>query len=159
MGGGARGGGISTPEAPPSQTVLIRWHTALPVKQAVARMRYGNEVASSPEAAKNLSREEKQYIVGIIGLPPMMMRGNPAKLKSLALLKIKGRPPVEAEAVQTDKGERGVNLYLFFPKVQPGSHVITLEDSEVELSMKLGSTEIRRRFKLKDMVFDGKLEI
>jgi len=51
-----------------------------------------------------------------------------------------------------------MNLYLFFPKAEPGSHVITLEDNEVEVNLKLGSTEIRRKFKLKDMVYEGQLE-
>jgi hypothetical protein len=80
-------------------------------------------------------------------------------MKSDALLKIKGRSPIEAEDVKADRDQRGANLYLFFPKTQPGSHLITPEDNEVEVRVKLGSTEIRRKFRLKDMVFDGKLEI
>jgi hypothetical protein len=61
--------------------------------------------------------------------------------------------------VKGDRDQVGVNRYLFFPKAQPGSHLITLEDNEVEVALKLGNTEIKRRFRLKDMVFDGKLEI
>lgn len=160
-GGGGRGGGggMGGIEAPPTQTVIVRWHTALPIKQAVARARYGAEVSTSPEAAKMLARQETHYVVGVIGLPMAMAKMNPARMKSNALLKIKGRPPIEAEAVQAAPDQRGANLYLFFPKSQPGSHVIALEDNEVEVSMKLGSTEIKRKFKLKDMVFEGKLEI
>jgi len=159
-GGGGRGGGAGGGiEAPPTQTVIVRWHTALPVKQAVARGRYGNEVGTSPEAAQTLKRQDTQYVVGIIGLPMGMARGNPAQLKSNALLKLKGRQPIPAEEVKAAPDQRGTNLYLFFPKTQPGSHVITLEDNEVEVSLKLRSIEIRRKFKLKDMVFEGKLEI
>jgi len=136
----------------------VRWHTALPIKQAVARARYGDEVATSPEAAKMLERQETHYVVGIIGLPMAMAKVNPARLKSNALLKIKGRSPIVAEEVKGAPDQRGANLYLFFPRTQPGSHLIVLEDKEVEVSLKLGNTEIRRKFKLKDMVYGGQLE-
>jgi hypothetical protein len=159
MGGRGGGGGMGSIEAPPTQTVIVRWHTALPVKQAVVRARYGNEVGSSPEAAQILNRQETQYVVGIIGLPMAMAKTNPARLKSNALLRLKGRAPIAADDVKAAPDQRGANLYLFFPKTQPGSHVIALEDNEVEVSLKLGNTEIKRKFKLKDMVFDGKLEI
>ena len=158
-GGGRGGGGMGSSEAPPATTVIVRWHSALPIKQAVARARYGDEAAHSPEAAKTLQRKETHYIVGMIGLPPAAARMDPKKMKSNALLKIKDRPPVEAEAVQPARGERGLDLYLFFPKTLPGSQVIVLEDNEVEVELKLGSTNVRRKFKLKDMVFDDKLEI
>ncbi len=149
-------GGI---EAPPTQTVTVRWHTAAPIKQAVARARYGNEVGTSPEAAQMLNRQETHYVVGIIGLPMAVAKRNPAQLKSNALLKLKGRSPIVAEDVKAAPDARGANLYMFFPRTQPGSHVIVLEDNEVEVSLKLGNTEIKRKFKLKDMLFDGKLEI
>ena len=36
---------------------------------------------------------------------------------------------------------------------------ITLDDKEVELDLKLGSIEAKRKFNLKDMVYNGKLEL
>jgi hypothetical protein len=156
---GESSGGFDSSQAPPAQTVIVRWHTALPIKQAVVRARYKDEAANSPEAAKILSRLETEYVVGVTELPPQLVRGNPAQLKSNAVLKIKGRPPIPADNVLAGRGQRGADLYLFFPKAQPGSHLIALEDGEVEVELKLGSTNIRRKFRLKDMVFDGKLEI
>lgn len=164
-GGGGRGGGTGRSgsadgvQPPPTRTVIIRWHTALPIKQAAAKLRYGDEAGSSPEAAKMLARKEEQYVVGISGLPFQLVRGKPEQLQSAAVLRIKGQPPIQAVDVKGDRDQVGVNLYLFFPKAQPGSHLITLEDNEVEVALKLGNTEIKRRFRLKDMVFDGKLEI
>ena len=157
--GRSGGGGAEGIQPPPTRTVVIRWHTALPVKHAVARLRFGDEAATSPEAAKMLARQEQQYVVGISGLPPQFVRGKPEQLQSAAVLKIKGQPPIQALDVKGDRDQVGVNLYLFFPKSQPGSHVITLEDNEVEVVLKLANTEIKRRFRLKDMVYEGKLEI
>lgn len=159
-GGSSRRGGFDAPELPPATPLTIRWHTALPVKQAVAKSRYGDEVMTSPEAAKFLSRQEERYIVGVAGIPAFAFRGaDPASLKSNAVLKVKDKPPIRAEEVQASRDQRTVDVFVIFPRGQQGSHVITLEDNEVEFSLDLGRTDIRRKFKLKDMVYEGKLEL
>lgn len=160
MGGGGgrgRGGGGQSMESAPGHVVVVRWHTALPIRQAVARMRFGKEAGTSPEAAKMLQPEEKRYVVGLADLPPqLLMRSNPAELKSKATLRVKGREPLEATEAVPERGQRGATLYLVFPR--PG-FPITLDDKEVEVVLKLTSVEIKRRFRLKDMLFDGKLEL
>jgi len=155
--GGRGGGGGDTIDSTPSYPLIVRWHTALPIRQAIARIRYGQEAGTSPEAAKMLGPEEKRYVVGIADVPPqLVMRVKPDELKSKATLKLKGKDPIEAVNVQADRGERGVNIYLFFSRT---GNPITLEDNDVEVVLKLTSIEIKRRFRLKDMVFDGKLEL
>jgi hypothetical protein len=158
-GRGGGGGGMEGVQAPPTVTVIVRWHTALPIKQAVARARFGDEAATSPDAAKMLGRQEQQYVVGIAGLPGRLVRGKPEELRSSAFLRVKGQPPLQAADVKPDRAQDRANLYLFFPKGQQDSHVIILEDQEVEVVLKLPSLEIRRKFRLKDMVYEGKLEI
>ena len=156
-GGRGGGGGGGMPESTPGQILIVRWHTAMPVRQAVARMRFGQEAGTSPEAVKLLQPEEKRYVVGIAGLPPqLVMRMKPAELKSRAMLKLKGKDPIQAIDVLADKGERGANVYLVFSRTD---NPITLEDNDVEVILKLASVEIKRRFRLKDMVFEGKLEL
>ncbi len=156
-GGGGRGGGGDMVETPPAHQLVVRWHTAMPVKQAVARMRFGKEAATSPEAAKLLQPEQKRYVVGIAGVPPQLMaRSKPAELKSKAFLNVKGRDPIQAADVLADRGERGTNVYLIFPRE---GNAITLADNEVEVVLKLATVEIKRRFRLKDMLFEGKLEL
>lgn len=158
-GGMSRGGGMVGPESVPTATVYIRWRTALPIKQALVRARFGNEAATSPEAAKLLSAQENAYIVEIAGLPAQMVRAKPDQLKSGAQLRIKGKPPIQAVDVKGGRDQNRVNLYLIFPRGQDGSPVITVEDKEVEVYLKSGPLDIRRKFRLKDMIFEGKLEI
>jgi hypothetical protein len=156
-GRGSRGSAGAMPESVPTQLLIVRWHTAMPIKQAMARMRYGKEAGSSPEAAKQLQAEVKRYVVGIAEVPPqLLMRTKLPELKSRASLHIKGKDPIEAGDVVAEKGERGVYLYLLFPRE---GHPIALEDKEVEVVLKLATTEIKRRFRLKDMLFEGKLEL
>ena len=46
-------------------------------------------------------------------------------------------------------------LFFVFPKTDP----ITLDDKEVEFSTQIGPMQFKRKFKLQEMVFDGKLEL
>lgn len=161
MGGGmSRGGGaIPTPDVVPTVTVYVRWRTALPIKQALVRARFGNEASSSPEAAKFLATQETHYIIEIAGVPAPMMRVKPDELKAGAQLRIKDKPPIQAVDIKGGREENRVNLYLIFPRQQDGAPTIAIEDKEVEVVLKAGPLDIRRKFRLKEMVFDGKLEI
>lgn len=153
---GSSGGREPEPggQSAPVISVIVRCHSALPIKQAVVRARYGNEVLSSPEAAKILARQETGYIWSVSGLPPQMAKADPAELK--AFLKPKGKPPIQAQEIRPDASGGLVSLFLFFPRA---GNPITLEDREVEVLVKLPRGDVRRVFKLKDMVYEGKLEI
>ncbi len=49
---------------------------------------------------------------------------------------------------------------FLFPRTKEGKEALTLEEEEVRfLSTLSPKTEINRKFKLKDMVINGKLEI
>ena len=104
-----------------------------------------------------MSPHNRYQRVGLANVPPqLVMRTKPPEIKSKAFLNVKGRDPIPAVDVLADKGERGANLYLIFSRTE---NPITLENNEVEVVVKLGTVDIKRRFRLKDMVFDGKLEL
>ena len=139
--------------------IVLRWQTALPVKQAIARARFKDEAGSSPEAVKMLTRDEVYYVLSISGIPSRMVTLTPEVLKAGAQLVIKNHPTIQAANVQVDPQQGMTNLYLIFTKQQAGGHVITVDDKEVEVVLKAKPLDIRRKFKLADMVFDGKLEM
>ncbi len=156
MGGMGPPGGMG---APPEMQVILRWHSALPIKQAIARLRYKDKVETSEEAAKVLDREESAYIVGIIGMPGPAAFYQPDTLKSGAQLRIENLPPIQAVQILTDQEVGKTNFYLVFPKLEDGAHRIRLEDKNVEFFLKTDSIEIKRKFMLKDMVYFGNLEL
>jgi len=88
-----------------------------------------------------------------------MLRIKPDQLKAGAQLRIKDKPPIQAVDLKAGRDENRINLYLMFPRQQDGTPVIVLEDKEVEVLLKAGPLDIRRKFRLKDMIFEGKLEI
>jgi hypothetical protein len=154
MGGGNMGGG-GQPRNVTSATVLARWMSALPVKQAFARAQYGDEAASSPDAVRSLEKQETQYVLTLIGLPRnMVKRGD--QMKRNAALKLKGQDPIEAADAKAEMKDNGVMFVtLYFPKE---GHELKA-DGELALELKLGSKTVTQKFKLKNMVFNGKLEI
>lgn len=136
-------------------TAVVRWQSALPVRQALARQRFGDEASTSPEAAKMLAPVEQFYVLAVVGLPPQLVQGTVEELKSNAVLKIKNKPPIQAADIRGSREEDGINLYFFFPRDQS----ITLADREVELAFRLSSAAVSRKFRLKQMVYEGKLEM
>ncbi len=86
------------------------------------------------------------------------------QMKKETILKIKGRDPIPARDVRfgSDQGQGldaktgqvGVELVVFFSKEE-----ITLKDKTVEFITRLMDRRISKKFKLKDMVYHGELEL
>jgi hypothetical protein len=68
-------------------------------------------------------------------------------------------PPINAVDVLVDKQGYNTNLYIAFPKSLEGAHKITEADRGVDFLLKTPAIEIKAKFSLKDMVYEGKLEI
>jgi hypothetical protein len=162
-GGGKGGGGTGGGTTFSSEIELtVRWVTALPIKQANVVRQYGKEAGTSPDAVKRLAREEQFYIAQIEGFPGRL---TPEAVTAGTQLVVKGVPPISPAQVQltpgasTGRGAPPTNIFLVFPKAQPGAHVLKVEDGEIEVDVNAPGLKLKRKFKLKDMVFDGKLEI
>jgi hypothetical protein len=156
MNRGGGGGGAPEAMATPVVTLTVRFHSALPVKQAAAKTKYGSGVMNSPEASQMMYRQETFYIVGVSGLPAQLVRDEPEALKEKAQLRIKGKPSIYAKEIRQDRSQGRIALYLFFPRE---NNPIVVGDGEVEVRLELRGVTVKRTFKLKDMVYEGKLEI
>jgi hypothetical protein len=161
-GGGTRDGGqTGGPEAGggmPNLMLTIRWQSALPVKQAMVKMKYKAEAGTSAEAKQILDASEPDYVIVIAGLNRNMVRGSADELKQTMMaatqLAIKGKEPIKPTDFRVI-GQGKVDAVFAFPKVNP----ITEDDKEVEFQSKVGAIVIRQRFRLKDMMFNGKLAL
>jgi len=157
-GGGLGGEGVGGGGGPaPTLPVTVRWQSALPVRQALVKSRFGAEAATSQEAAKMLATEQQYYIVVISGLPGRFLEGAPpGALKNSSALRLSKSQSIEASDVKVSQGQPLADVYLLFPRTR----ALRLEDKEVELVVTgLGPLEVRRKFRLKEMLFDGKLQL
>jgi hypothetical protein len=136
-------------------SLIVSWRSALPVKQAIARTKLGSEAATSPDAQKILAPDADSYVVGFGPIPVQMLRGDAAAIKAAGTLSVKGKDPIAAADLKAERQGNAATLILFFPR----SNAITVADNEVEFAFKLNTLNVKKKFKLKDMMFDGKLEL
>ncbi len=152
-GGGGAGGG------PSGVSVTLLWQTAMPVRQALVKRQYGAEAGTSPEAKAKLDRVDQVYVLTMIGMPGFTLAAAQGDKKAVLLdstmLTVVGKPPLKAVDVQVSGGRGTGNVSFLFPKATP----FTAEDKEMEFSSKFDKTVIKKKFKLKDMVFNGKVEM
>jgi hypothetical protein len=166
-GGGGRGGGgfgagssdTGVTQAPSLQ-LLVSFRSALPLRQASAKLKYGAEAGTSPEAKKMLEDKiyQEYYIVAVAGLPVYVQPHDEDDKKRIliqTLLSAKGKDPLTAMDVQFSMDGRNVDAYFIFPRTTE----FTVNDKEVQFDTKVGGLTIKDRFNLKNMVINGKLEM
>jgi hypothetical protein len=130
--------------------------------------------AASPAAAP-AAAPASEYIVAVSGMPNWQgqRRRNsdsddsqdPAsseedrraamldRMKESTTLTPKGKSPFGPDKVErADDG----TLLFYFPKAEQG---LSLDDKEVEFATRLGRMDLKAKFKLKDMTYQGKLAI
>jgi hypothetical protein len=182
-GGGSRGGGgmvNSIPLGPTSPPIFIRWEGAAPVRAARARQQF----AHSAEIDKWL---QENYVVSLTGFqtrglgqgtaagesrsgtrgaqkqgdqraggPPADMNPN-ADLPSLWGVSIKcdGKQAVPVNTIMVIRTAQGAGLYLLFSR----KNAIAIGDNEVTIEFTLNRAPNKVKFKLKDMEYQGKLQL
>ncbi len=135
----------------PKIPVLVRWDSALPVREALLQ----SHARDLRDSENTLAKPEKDYIITLIGLLPAH-NGSPQIAQGLinaARLMPQNRKSIAPEDVRID--ESTGTIQLFFPRTAP----ITLDDKEVVFTTVFGSMKIIQRFRLKDMLYRGKLEL
>jgi hypothetical protein len=163
-GGGGRGsGGTSgggTPRGDDPTIATVQWESALPVRIAEAKKNGG---AADPTATK----PRNEYAIAVIGLPK---RGLGAKwssssgddsddtkladyLKSITVLSV-GHEHLNPLKVELNQGRDGRTVFHF-----ETSEPITLADKEAEFRLTAERMELKKKFSLKDMKFESKLEL
>lgn len=154
LGGGQQGAGR---QGPPPIKVNVRWASALPVKQAIVRSRYRGDFQESATDKQLLNLKDEQYVVMLSGLPSRMARAlsNTDRIKQMTALHRKRKDPIAAASVELLPRDQSLEIFLFFPRTE----AIALEDKDVELRSQLGPFKIKRKFRLKKMVFQDKLEL
>jgi hypothetical protein len=157
--GGGGGGGGDIPQAVGlSVQIVARWQSALPVKEAFVRTKYRAEAAASPEVKETLDREETTYQIVVSGARTAFPGTSEVLKKTLGevtFLSSKTKGAMKPADIQIATSPKEIDILFSFPRTTP----YTLDDKEVEFSTKAGNNELKYKFRLKDMVFNGKLAL
>ena len=147
----------------PSQSLLprrldltISWRSALPFKQALVQAEVGIDGKIPPERQEFLAQDVPFYLVSVGGFPERFAQ----LIQSRALmpetrLKRENADPISPNDIEVYLHNESVVVLCYFPRTDS----ITLEDKDVEFITKLGPMEIKKKFKLEDMMFAGQLAL
>jgi hypothetical protein len=168
MGGGGMGGGMGRrgnrggyPPAEQSTPVTVQWQSALPVRLAEAKLD-----GSTPETAAMKPLDE--YVIAVVGLPKSGFGPKPSgdssgsgsddeafadHLKVITVLSF-GNQRLNPRKVELNQGRDGRTVF-HFEKSEP----VTLQDKDAEFRITSDHMEIKKKFALKEMEYQGKLEL
>lgn len=154
-GGRRRGGGVggvtSTNPGPPggpnNWKSIVRWESALPVREALKRK-------IKPEEAEN-------YVIALVGSIPSV--GIPSddddageRKRKLEILQDSTRIERRDEPLDLVRAAAGpAGTFFYFSRV----FAIKPEDKQVTFVTKMGPLEIKCKFSLKEMMYRGNLEL
>ncbi len=160
-----RGGNATLP-------VMVRWDSALPVREALLV----THSRDTRDTEHTLSAPDKYYVITIEGLVRGRQTAIAAETDSPDHPPNGGRTPYDINQIRQglmnfsrlfprDKktivpadvriDEQTGTVHIYFPKDVP----IELGDKEVSFQSSYGSIKVTQRFKLKEMVYRGKLEL
>jgi hypothetical protein len=147
------GTGAAGPATNPGQyDSIVRWESALPVREA-------NNNRSKDDPAAN-------YILNVVGDLPMLGRRSNDEtedeyqqrldmLKQYTRLEKKG-DPIYLVKLAYQAGPQATSGALFYFE---RNDLITLHDGAVTFITKLGPLDVKCKFSLKEMTYQGKLEL
>jgi hypothetical protein len=117
------------------------------------KLRSGSNPPTETQIA-NARKENEFYVIAVSGLPPS--DSDPTTLWNNAFLTVKGRP--HAKAAESSYRKIGASDVYFF-RFRRDAFPITAADKEVEFKVSMGSVEIKKRFALRDMQYEGSLSL
>ena len=162
-GGGGGGNPNANVRTGPTE-VTVQWQSAVVVRMAAAKK---NGDSAAPAQLKPLD----EYVVAVIGLPITAIGGPAASadqnntlsgdqeqrleahVKASSSL-VRSRGSLAPTKVEFDQGFDG-RMLLHFAKSDP----ITAAEKSVEFRLALTKGELRKKFELKEMEYQGKLEL
>ncbi len=150
-----------------SRQYYVRFQSAKPIRMAIARLSMING-NPDPEAVKRFIETPLADgdIVVMLSLSPGQDRteldNNTTDLlkNETYLITKQSKKRIRLKRYLTPQEAGGLEAVFIFPRQENGKDLVMVAEKEVRFVTELSrETKINRKFKLKDMVFQGKLEI
>lgn len=153
-------GGIGVPRTslPLEADLIIRWSSALPVRQARALYIQRSQAGQGRALAELLEEQPEHAIVEIHGLPALIAHKGAGSVELAAMQGVRLRLPRGrvAAPVKTRADITGLtlDLYAHFERA-----VMDPPGGEIEVAVDLQIARFRERFRMSEMVYGGRFEI
>ncbi|MBL8210001.1 MAG: hypothetical protein JNK87_04785 [Bryobacterales bacterium] len=159
--GGSPVGGIgkAKPKLPDQADLIVRWASALPVRQAVALYKQRDENLDAGKLPELVGPAATDYVVEIFGTPAMLahrgVESVEAVVRNGTVLKSKSGRTWKPSRVKVTTNGDTLGILIYFPRTP----AITATDKELEFSADLQILRVEERFKLGAMQYGGALEL
>jgi hypothetical protein len=163
------GGGSRTPGSSPwpggggptkaEIFLTTRWASALPVRRARALQQYGAHGLQHEDAVALLTAKQTEYVVEIAGFNVSAIRQGAKKfaadLSKTARIVVPGRRPLSANDAQAPEHGMHLMVTLRFPRFEN----LEAKEGHIEVIAETRGIALRERFKLKELIYAGSLEL
>ncbi len=170
------GPGRDTSGRTPTLEVTVRWDSALPVREAILKLPASDRVEGDVYTPAQIAND---YILRVAGLVPAGRYASAGKLQTqsssddenvsrgkmqdpepllegvmgTSRLIPRDGAPIRPDDVKLDAATG--TLHVFFPR----STAIRAGGKDVTFLVQFGSMHVTRKFRLRDMMYDGRLEL
>lgn len=160
--GGSPVGGIGTGKiaGPPDRAdILVRWASALPVRQATALYKQRADKLESVSVNELVPPASSDYIVELYGVPSEVAHRGTASIQAIARgsarLKLQTGRVLEPTRVEALVHAGNMEILVHFSRRQP----ILLSDREVEFFIDMQIFSVKEKFRLAPMRYQGDLDL
>lgn len=154
-------GGIGVPRTslPYTADILIRWASALPVRQAKALYRQRDGKLDASKLDELTGPPESDYVLEIYGVPAEVAHKGTGSIEALAVGSVSMRT-ARGRVIKPSSAEAKLNgstltILVRFPRTTP----LEKKDGEIECRGDFQIFQFTERFKLASMMYLGRLEL
>jgi hypothetical protein len=145
----------NVPAPEPHPGIGIIWASALPVRLAVLKLQSGLNTPTEGEIER-VSKPRENYVIAVVGMAPPDRDTDLKDLAAAATLSVRGKSGEQASICNYHKIGNADVYFFRFPR---NALAINADDRQVEFKAKFGQAEIRHRFDLKSMEYQGQLAL
>lgn len=145
----------SAPAPEPQHPIGVLWASAIPVRLAVLKLQSGVNTPTSGEIER-VSKPRDNYVIAVMGMAAPDRDTDLVAMAAKASLMVKGKPAAIAASCTYRKIGNSDVYFFRFPRT---TLAITDTDRQVEFKSVFGQTQIKQRFELKNMEYEGQLAL
>ncbi len=138
--------------------LTVRWSSALPIRQALLLDRHGDAASIPAPEMEALAQLQSDYVVEVFGIPATVVAGRGERfqqaLEQSARLLSDGAP-LRARSARVPAYGYYLSVTFRFPRLRE----VKTDGRQIEFYAAAGRLAIEKKFKRKDMVYQGRLEL
>jgi hypothetical protein len=138
-----------------SVELIVRWASALPVRRALALQEFGRDGLGSEKAREMLSEQPAGYVMELAGIPRMLLSPDLERQLRKARLSVPGARSSTPLSVELPTMGLFLTARMTFPRWKDAA----TGEGAAAFALDMCGLRIQQEFKLRSMLYEGRLEL